>query len=209
MLNLKEEVGRAVDTIHEFTTGALMLHNLTPAITVFGSGRTTPDNPYYMYAEELGRVCAKNGYTMLTGGGGGVMEAANKGAAATGGVSVGLCISLPHEEEPNPYMNIKLGFKHFYARKVMLVRFSTFYIVMPGGFGTLDELFEVITLMQTHCMPMRPIILIDSDYWGGLIEWFKKTLLVKGTISKKDIDLIYVTDESPEELFEPTVIFER
>ena len=169
-----------------------------PAVTVFGSARVTEDSPVYVAAREVGRCFAEAGFAVVTGGGPGVMEAANRGARDGGGLSVGFNIMLPHEQSGNPYCDVSLTFKHFYARKTMFVKAAEGFIVFPGGFGTADELFESVTLIQTGKIEHFPLVLFDSDYWGEMLEWARKELLAKGTISASDLDLLTVTDDPHE-----------
>jgi len=183
----------------EFVEGVDNLHDIGPAVTIFGSARTKPDDPVYKKAEKIAALFAKNNFAVITGGGGGVMEAANKGATEAGGTSVGLNIVLPFEQKPNKYSNINLDFNYFFIRKVMFVKYAFAYIIMPGGFGTLDELFESVTLVQTQRIKPFPIILVDSDYWNGLKEWITSRLLKEGKISPEDIDILQVMD-NPEEI---------
>ncbi|MBW2099676.1 MAG: TIGR00730 family Rossman fold protein, partial [Deltaproteobacteria bacterium] len=179
--------------------GVEALHDLGPAVSIFGSSRIQPDDPVYKSAEKIGALFAKNNFAVITGGGGGVMEAANKGAAKAGGTSVGLNIFLPFEQIPNEYSNIKVGFKYFFIRKVMLVKYALAYIIMPGGFGTLDEMFEAVTLIQTHRIKPFPVILVGSDYWSGLLEWIKSRILEDERISPHDLDIIQIADK-PEDV---------
>jgi hypothetical protein len=183
----------------EFVEGVEKLHDLGPAVSIFGSARTNPKDPAYKMAAHTAALFAKENFAVITGGGGGIMEAANKGAAEAGGVSVGLNISLPFEQKPNPYANIQLQFHYFFVRKVMFVKYAMAYIIMPGGFGTLDELFEAVTLIQTHRIRPLPVILMGSDYWGGLVDWIHARLLEEKLISQEDIDIFQVIDE-PEEV---------
>jgi len=183
----------------EFVEGVEKLHDLGPAVSIFGSARTAPDEPAYQKAVDTAALFAQEKFAVITGGGGGIMEAANKGAAEAGGVSVGLNINLPFEQKPNPFANIQLQFHYFFIRKVMFVKYAMAYIIMPGGFGTLDELFEAVTLIQTHRIRPLPVILVGSDYWGGLIEWVKARLLEEKLISPEDIDILQVIDD-PEEV---------
>ncbi len=183
----------------EFVEGVEKLHDLGPAVSIFGSARTAPGDPAYQKAVDTAACFAKENFSVITGGGGGIMEAANKGAAEAGGVSVGLNINLPFEQQPNPYANIQLNFHYFFIRKVMFVKYAMAYIIMPGGFGTLDELFEAVTLIQTHRIRPLPVILVGSDYWGGLVDWIKAHLLADELISPEDIDILQVIDE-PEEV---------
>lgn len=193
------EAWRLFKIIGEFVEGIDTLHNLGPAVTFFGSARTEPDNPIYKKTEELASLFVKNNFAVITGGGGGIMEAANKGAAEAGGTSVGLNIILPYEQEPNPYANVRLDFKYFFIRKVMFIKYAAAYIIMPGGFGTLDELFEAVTLIQTHRIKSFPLILVGSNYWAGLIDWIKSRLLEENRISPKDLDILQVIDD-PEDV---------
>jgi uncharacterized protein (TIGR00730 family) len=193
------ESWRLFKIIGEFVDGIEALHDIGPAVSIFGSARTKPDSKHYNKAEELASLFAKNDFAVITGGGGGIMEAANKGAAEAGGTSVGLNIILPFEQEPNPYSNIKINFNYFFTRKVMLLKYAAAYIIMPGGFGTLDELFEAVTLIQTHKIKPFPVILVGKNYWSGLIEWVKNKLIEKNTISESDLDILQVMDD-PEEI---------
>jgi len=179
----------------EFVEGVEKLHDLGPAVSIFGSARTDPDDPAYQKAVDTAALFAKEKFAVITGGGGGIMEAANKGAAQAGGVSVGLNINLPFEQKPNPFANIQLQFHYFFIRKVMFVKYAMAYIIMPGGFGTLDELFEAVTLIQTHRIRPLPVILMGSDYWGGLIDWIRSRLLKEELISPEDVDILQVIDD--------------
>lgn len=169
-----------------------------PAVTIYGSARTASDQKYYLLAEKIAGGLAKAGYGVITGGGPGIMEAANKGAYEAGGVSVGLNIDLPHEQDPNPYANFTLDFKYFFVRKVMLMKYSSGFVCMPGGFGSLDELFESLTLIQTERIKPFPIVLVGSEFWTGLVDWIKDTLVGNGTISPEDISLFKVLDDADE-----------
>jgi uncharacterized protein (TIGR00730 family) len=166
-----------------------------PAVTVFGSARIGPTDSDYEQARECGRLLAQAGFAVITGGGPGVMEAANRGAREGGGLSVGFNIALPHEQDANPYIDLGLTFRHFYARKVMLVKAAEGFILFPGGFGTLDELFESLTLIQTDKVREFPVALIGTGYWGGLLEWIAERPLATGKISPEDVDLLHVTDD--------------
>ncbi len=168
------------------------------AVTIYGSARTKPGEKYYQLAEDVARGLAKAGYGVITGGGPGIMQAANKGAYEGDGVSVGLNITLPHEQEPNPYTTLSLDFKYFFVRKVMLMKYSSGFVCMPGGFGSMDELFECLTLVQTERIAPFPIVLAGRKYWGGLVEWIQETLLAEGNISPDDISLFTVLDEADE-----------
>jgi uncharacterized protein (TIGR00730 family) len=181
----------------EFVEGFESLANLGPAVTVFGSARTKPDEPYYAAAEATSRLLAKANYAVITGGGPGIMEAANKGAFEAGGMSVGCNITLPHEQDANKYQQITLDFHYFYARKVMFVKYASAFICFPGGFGTLDEFFETITLMQTMKIQAMPIILFGKSYWTGLVDWMNATLQ-PAMLDGEDLDLFRIVD-TPEE----------
>ncbi len=193
------EAWRLFKIMGEFVEGVETLYDVGPAVSIFGSSRIKPSDPIYKKTEEIAALFVKNGFAVITGGGGGVMEAANKGAAEAGGVSVGLNIVLPFEQEPNQYSNIKLEFKYFFIRKVMFVKYAMAYIIMPGGFGTLDELFESVTLIQTKRIKPFPVILVGSDYWSGLVEWVKSRLLENKMISPEHLDILQIIDE-PEEI---------
>jgi hypothetical protein len=193
------ESWRLFRIIGEFVEGVEEMHDVGPAVSIFGSARTKPDDPYYQKAVEISGMLAENGFSVITGGGGGIMEAANKGAAEKNGKSVGLNIVLPMEQAPNPYSNIKVEFNYFFVRKVMFVKYAMAYVIMPGGFGTLDELFEAVTLIQTKRVKPLPVILFGSEYWDGLIEWIKARLLEGKLISPRDLDILKVTDD-PEEI---------
>ncbi len=169
-----------------------------PAVTVFGSARIQPGHPDYERARECGRLLAEGGFAVVTGGGPGVMEAANRGAREGGGFSVGFNIELPHEQEPNGYLDLAVTFRHFYARKVMLVKAAEGFVLFPGGFGTLDELFESLTLIQTDKVHEFPVSLIDTDYWRGLLDWVAARPLATGKISPEDVGLLRVTDDVAE-----------
>jgi uncharacterized protein (TIGR00730 family) len=179
----------------EFVDGVETLHDIGPAINFFGSARVQSDDPTYQKAELLARRFAKLNFAVITGGGGGIMEAANKGAAEGGGVSVGLNIILPHEQKPNSYANITQEFKYFFVRKLMFVKYAMAYLIFPGGFGTLDELFEAVTLIQTKRIKPFPVILVGTEYWAGLIKWIKSHLIQEKMISPEDLDIIQVLDD--------------
>lgn len=193
----------------EFVDGFDAMSSINvPAVTVYGSARTGADDKNYVLAEQIGAELAKNGYGVITGGGPGIMEAANKGAAEAGGVSVGLNIDLPHEQSPNPYANFELDFKYFFVRKVMFMKYSMGFICMPGGFGSLDELFEALTLIQTQRIKPFPIVLVGSEFWTGLVDWLQDKLLGNGNISSEDMFLFKVMDDVDEiiKYFNKTVI---
>lgn len=182
----------------EFVEGFGGLAELGPAVSVFGSARTKKEDPMYGKAVEVGIALAKAGYAVITGGGPGVMEAANKGAVKGGGVSVGLGIELPFEQGMNKWVDIGINFRYFFVRKTMFVKYAQGYIVLPGGFGTLDELFEAITLSQTGKVTSFPIVLIGKDYWSGLIDWLRDTMLADEKIGQEDFEMIHVTDSIPD-----------
>ena len=185
----------------EFVDGYEKLSRIGPCVSIFGSARTKPDDKYYLLAESIAFKLTQQGYGIITGGGPGIMEAGNKGAHRGGGVSVGLNIDLPFEQNDNPYIDRdkNLEFDYFFVRKVMFVKYAQGFVAMPGGFGTLDELFEAITLIQTEKIGKFPIILVGSDFWSGIIDWVKDTLLQKyANVSKKDLDLFTIVDEADE-----------
>ncbi len=184
----------------ELVDGFETLSRIGPCVSIFGSARDKMDTPYYKLAEEIAYLLTKKGFGVITGGGPGIMEAANKGAHFAGGKSVGLNIDLPHEQRPNPFIDQDkfINFNHFFVRKVMFMKYSQGYIVLPGGFGTLDELFEAITLIQTHKLVRFPIVLVSERYWGGLIEWIKDKQLSEGKISAEDMDIFKLVN-TPEE----------
>jgi uncharacterized protein (TIGR00730 family) len=184
--------------ISEFTEGFDELSGLDDAISIFGSARLPPDHTYYVKTVELAEKLSQAGFAIISGGGPGIMEAANKGATLQDQPSIGLNIELPMEQKPNPYQNHTLNFRYFFVRKVMFVRYSMGYVCMPGGFGTLDEFFEALTLMQTHKIYPLPLVLFGSDFWSGLIDWIKDKMFEYGTISEEDMQLIVITDDPDE-----------
>lgn len=202
------ESWRLFKIMGEFVEGIDSLHNIGPAVSIFGSARTGCDHPYYKKAENLAAVFAKNGYSVITGGGGGIMEAANKGAAMENADSIGLNITLPFEQKPNPYATTQIEFKYFFVRKVMFLKYAQAYIILPGGFGTLDELFETITLIQTQRIRKFPIILVGTEYWEGLIQWVKNKFLKEKMISKKDLSLFHLLDD-PDDIIKVVVDFNK
>jgi len=185
----------------ELVDGFESLHNLGPAVTMFGSARLEPDSPYYQAAEQVGEMLSRCGFAVITGGGPGVMEGGNKGCFGKGARSVGLNISLPMEQHPNRYQDISLNFRYFFARKLMFVKYAMAYVIFPGGFGTLDELFEALTLVQTEKIRRFPIVLFGSDYWAGIVEWMRKTMLGAGCIDETDMSLMTIVD-TPEAIVE-------
>ena len=184
----------------EFVNGYEIMSKIGPCVSIFGSARTSPEHPYYKLAEDIAFQLTKIGFGVITGGGPAIMEAANKGAQKGGGTSVGLGISLPFETSLNKYIDreYEINFDYFFARKVMFVKYSQGFIVMPGGFGTLDELFEAMTLIQTKKTGRFPIVLVGTEYWSGLIDWIKKTMLAEGIIAEKDLDLFRLVDTAEE-----------
>ncbi|MDH3391973.1 MAG: TIGR00730 family Rossman fold protein [Desulfobulbaceae bacterium] len=180
-----------------------------PAVSFFGSARTKPDHPYYVLTEQIAAELAKQGYTIITGGGPGIMEAANKGASEAGGNSVGLNINLPFEQEPNIFTNLPLSFKYFFVRKVMFIKYALAFICMPGGFGTLDEAFEALTLIQTKRIKPFPVILVGSDYWSGLLDWIKEKMLPTDKVDNDDLLIFNVMDDPAEivSYIKKTVVF--
>jgi hypothetical protein len=186
-----EDTWRVFRIMAEFVEGFEMLSPIPRAVTVFGSARARPGDADYRYAEELGRALAKAGHAVITGGGPGHMEAVNKGAFEAGGQSIGACIELPHEEKPNAYLTRVVSFRYFFVRKVMFVKYTKAFVILPGGFGTLDELFEALTLVQTKKVPAFPVILAGEDeYWDGLLGWLSSSLLRRGKIGPEDFSLL-------------------
>jgi uncharacterized protein (TIGR00730 family) len=192
---LTRESWRVFQIMAEFVEGFEELAGISPAVSFFGSARTPREHPHYLLAEEIARLLSNCGFSVVSGGGPGIMEAANKGAYEGKSPSVGLNILLPLEQGGNPYQDISLNFRHFFARKVMFVKHASAYVVMPGGFGTLDEFAEILTLVQTGKTPEIPIILVDGAFWQGLLDWFRDTLSKSGTIDPADLDLVQVCDE--------------
>lgn len=196
-----EELARAIRIFGEFIRGFRSLHFVGPCITVFGSARFLEGDPHYELARDMGRRIAKAGFTVMTGGGPGIMEAANRGAREAGGPSVGCNIKLPMEQRPNSYLDRFVEFRYFFVRKVMLVKYSHAFVALPGGFGTLDELFEALTLVQTRKIESFPVILMGTEYWQPLHDFIRTRMVEAGTVSAEDPDLIYFTD-SPEKAME-------
>lgn len=198
---LTRESWKIFQIMAEFVEGFEKLARIKPSVSIFGSARTPPDHPYYALTEDIARRLSDAGFSVVSGGGPGVMEAANKGAFAGKSPSIGLNINLPHEQSANRYQNISLYFRHFFSRKVMFVKYAAAYVVLPGGFGTLDELAEILTLVQTAKTRKIPIILVHSPFWEGLVDWFKSRLLVEGMIGEADLELFKILDK-PEEVVE-------
>lgn len=198
-----EESWRMFRIMGEFVEGFDALSHVKDAVTIYGSARTEPDDPVYLMGEEIGRQLAASGFTVITGGGPGVMEAANKGAFEHGGESVGLNIFLPEEQAANPYQTIALDFRYFFVRKVMLVKYATAFVLLPGGFGTLDELFETATLIQTHRIKPFPVLLVGRDYWQGLLDWLREMSVGRGYLSSEDLEIFKIVEEPSKVL--PTI----
>jgi len=193
-----EESWRVFRIMAEFVDAIETLSGIKNAVSIFGSARSKPGDPYYQKAEFLARLLVERGFSVITGGGPGVMEAANKGAAEAGGQSVGMNIRLPFEQKPNPYANLTINFKYFFIRKVMFVKYAMAYVILPGGFGTLDELFEALTLIQTKRIKPFPVILMGSEYWKGLFDWLRETMLRDGMIAPEDLERFQIIDDPDE-----------
>jgi uncharacterized protein (TIGR00730 family) len=189
------ESWRVFEIMAEFVEATERLNPISPAVSIFGSARTPPDDKYYLLTEQIARQLSDAGFSVISGGGPGIMEAANKGAYFGASPSVGLNIQLPHEQHNNPFQDISQTFSHFFARKVMFVKFASAYVVMPGGFGTMDELMEALTLVQTGKTRRIPIILVHEPFWRGLVDWFKNTLVSEGMVNADDMNLIQVINE--------------
>jgi len=197
---MSRESWKIFQVMAEFVAGFEQLAQIQPSVSIFGSARTPPGHPYYALTEEVSRKLSDAGFSVVSGGGPGLMEAANKGAYAGKSPSVGLNIRLPHEQHANRYQNITLTFQHFFARKVMFVKYAKAYVVMPGGFGTLDEVIEALTLIQTGKTTRMPVILVHAPFWSGLLDWFKGTLAREGVIDANDMDLLSVVNTADEVL---------
>ncbi len=195
-----QDTWRVFRIMGEFVEGFERLGQIGPSVSVFGSARTPPGHPYYAMGEAVGRRLVERGFAVITGGGPGIMEAANKGAQAAGGASVGLNIALPHEQGSNPFVDAdkNLTFDFFFARKTMFVRYAQGFVVLPGGYGTMDELFEALTLIQTHKTERFPVVLMGAAFWGGLVGWLRETMLAAGNIAHPDLALFEVTDDPGE-----------
>ena len=191
----KEESWRMFRIMGELVEGFDTLSGIEPSVTIYGSARIAPDDELYTHTQEIARRLGENGFSIITGGGPGVMEAANRGAMEAGATSVGLNIELPEEQAPNTYTTKSITFHHFFVRKVMLVKYSTAFVIMPGGMGTLDEVSEVLTLMQTFKIKPFPVILYDSQFWNGFLEWLRSVVLVRGYVSEEDFNLLRICDK--------------
>ena len=198
---LHTDTWRVFRIMGEFVQGFEDLAHITNGVAIFGSARTSPDDPVYQAARETAALLARAGFAVITGGGPGIMEAANRGALEAGGTSVGCNIELPHEQKPNEYQTLSVKFKYFFVRKMMFVKYSNAFIIFPGGFGTLDELFESLTLIQTKKIRDFPVVLYGTKYWGGMIDWIRDIVLTEGKIAEQDLKLLHLTD-SPSEIVE-------
>ena len=195
----KSDTWRVFRIMAELVEGFEALSNVGPAVTIFGSARLQPGSPYYNKCLKVAENLAKDGFAVISGGGPGIMEAANKGAQNANGTSVGLNIELPMEQSPNNFQDIRVEFRYFFVRKLMFVKYAVAYVIFPGGFGTMDELFEALTLIQTKKIRGFPVVLVGREYWQGLVDWLKTSVLATGAISPEDIDLLHIVDE-PEEV---------
>ncbi len=195
----KSDTWRVFRIMAELVEGFEALNTIGPAVTIFGSARLAPGSPYYEKCLKVAETLAKDGFAVISGGGPGIMEAANKGAQNGNGVSVGLNIELPMEQRSNPYQQVRVDFRYFFIRKLMFVKYAVGYVIFPGGFGTMDELFEALTLIQTKKIRSFPVVLVGKEYWRGLIDWMKQNALTMGNIDPEDIDLMHIVDE-PEEV---------
>ncbi|PWV64873.1 TIGR00730 family Rossman fold protein [Plasticicumulans acidivorans] len=195
---LTRESWKIFQIMAEFVEGFERLARIKPSVSIFGSARIKPDHPYYQTAEEIARLLSDAGFSVVTGGGPGIMEAGNKGAYAGQSPSIGLNIQLPHEQVGNPYQNIALTFRHFFSRKVMFVKYASAYVVLPGGFGTLDEMAEILTLVQTGKTRRIPIILVHRPFWEPLVNWFRGSMVAEGMIDERDLELFRLLDKPQE-----------
>jgi uncharacterized protein (TIGR00730 family) len=193
-----DESWRVFRIMSEVVDGIETLSKLPSAVTFFGSARSKPEDRYYILARQLASELAGHGFAIITGGGPGIMEAANRGAIESGGISVGVNIELPFEQKPNPYTNVQLTFRYFFVRKVMFIKYAIGYVIFPGGFGTMDELFEALTLIQTDKIRPFPVVLFGSEYWSGMIDWLSKTMIGNNMIKPEDMSIFTVTDSIPE-----------
>ena len=194
----KDDTWRVFRIMAEFVEGFETLSSIGPCVTIFGSARTPKDDPYYRMTVETAQQMVKAGFGIITGGGPGIMEAANEGAVLAGGKSVGLNIQLPYEQKPNPFVRVLINFRHFFSRKVMFLKYTSGVVIMPGGYGTLDEMFETLTLIQTSKIRQMPLVLMGSAFWEGLIEWIGASLGGNGYIDKDDLKLLRITDDPSE-----------
>lgn len=195
---LNRESWRIFQIMAEFVEGFEQLSSISPSVSIFGSSRMDEDHPYYALTENIARSLSDSGFSVVTGGGPGLMEAGNRGARQGKALSIGLNIELPREQAPNQYQDISMHFRHFFSRKVMFVKYASAYVVLPGGFGTLDELMEILTLVQTGKSRRIPVVLVGRPFWEGLLKWFRETLIAQGTISADDLNLITLVDEPQE-----------
>lgn len=195
---LAEDSWRMFRILGEFAQGFEEMADVEKAVTIFGSARLRSDDPYALQAERLASRLSRRGYAIITGGGPGIMQAGNKGAFEAGGRSIGLNVDLPHEQAPNPYQTHELQFRYFFVRKVMLVKYSSAFVVFPGGFGTIDELFEALTLVQTKKVTPFPVFLFGSAYWSGLVSWLRDTVVTAGAVDERDLQLFRVVDDVDE-----------
>lgn len=193
-----KESWRVFRIMAEFVDALERLQDVGPAVSIFGSARMKPSHRYYKMARQLAAKLSKDGFSIITGGGPGIMEAANRGAKDAGGNSIGLNIRLPMEQAPNPFQNIAIDFNYFFVRKFMFVKYASSFVIFPGGFGTMDELFEALTLIQTDKIADFSVVLVGSKYWKGLLDWVRDTMIPEGTVSPKDLDLVYLTDDLEE-----------
>jgi len=203
---LNRESWRVFKIMSEFVEGFEQLCHIKPAVSIFGSARLTEDSPHYKDAQQVARMLSDAGFSIISGGGPGIMEAANRGGKEGKSVSVGLNIELPKEQTPNKYQDLSLNFSHFFTRKVMFVKYAAAYVVCPGGFGTLDELAEMLTLMQTGKTPRIPVILMNAEFWQPLLDWFKNTLLAEDMIREKELNALKVVD-TPEQVMDEILMF--
>ncbi|OGI44079.1 MAG: Rossman fold protein, TIGR00730 family [Candidatus Muproteobacteria bacterium RIFCSPHIGHO2_01_FULL_65_16] len=197
---MSRESWKIFQIMAEFVAGFERLSQIQPSVSIFGSSRVQPGHPYYALTVEIARKLSDAGFAVVSGGGPGLMEAANRGAFGGKSPSVGLNIMLPHEQQANEFQNVSLSFQHFFARKVMFVKYAKAYVVMPGGFGTLDEVIEALTLIQTGKSTRMPIVLVHAPFWAGMVDWFKQTLIAEGVIDKGDLDLFTVVNGADEVL---------
>ncbi|MCC7172591.1 MAG: TIGR00730 family Rossman fold protein [Planctomycetes bacterium] len=193
-----KESWRVFRIMAEFVDALERLQDVGPAVSIFGSARMNASHRYYKMARKLASKLSKDGFSIITGGGPGIMEAANRGAMDVGGNSIGLNIRLPMEQAPNPFQNIAIDFNYFFVRKFMFVKYASSFVIFPGGFGTMDELFEALTLIQTDKIADFSVVLVGSKYWKGLLDWVRDTMIPEGTVSPKDLDLVYLTDDLDE-----------